>query len=149
MPKTDEIIARNVILWIYSSRNGSLKKFNNVNIHQRVTPYNHRPIDQYCALSEEGVDRLVSGMEYAVWYFPRKYEYLIWSSDNNEKRIRNILMNTLKQRSREKIKECLSIMKKEHDILEIAHINLVTNCVVSIKNYDQLKETINQYFYNL
>lgn len=147
--KEEVLIANNVYLWIYSSKNGQLKRFSHVDIFQQLNPYSKNPIKQYNATSNIGVNRLVNGIEYGVWYYPRYQEYLIWSKKNDSERIKRIFVKTLRQRAKERITESLKTLKKEHDVLEIASSSLLTNCVITIKNYEDVETIVNQYFFNL
>ncbi len=142
-------IAENVFLWIYATKNGDLKKFDSIDIYQTLNPITNEPINQYNAISSIGLNRLVFGIENGVWYYPRNREYLIWSREDNDDKIKAILIKTLKQRAREQVDECLAIMKREHDILDIANASLLTNCILSIKKYSDVEKTVNQYFLNL
>lgn len=142
-------IAENVFLWIYATKNGELKKFSNIDIYQALNPINEEPINQYNAISSIGLNRLVFGLENGVWYYPRNREYLVWSREDNDDKIKSILIKTLKQRAKEQVDECLAIMKREHDILDTANASLLTNCILSIRKYADVEKTVKQYFLNL
>lgn len=146
----EQLMIENAYLWIYSSRTGQMKKFDNIQIKQKINAYTGAPLNQYIARSEEGLDRLVSGLDSAIWYYAKYQEFLIWSQIDDDERIHNILIKMLRQRSFNRMRECLDILREEHKTLQIANANLLnSNCIVSIKNYNDVETVIQEYFYNL
>lgn len=150
MNSDDILIAKNAYLWIYSAKTGQLQCFSNIDIYQYKLPYSDRPLNQYNAINKDTkINRLVNGIEYGVWYYPRRQQYLIWGRKLDSELVKSIFVKAVRQKSKEKINESLIMLKKEHDILETLSSSLLTNCVVSVKNYDDVKTVIDQYFINL
>jgi hypothetical protein len=150
MAREFRVIAEDAFLWIYSSKTGQLKKFDKVSIQQFVNRFTHKPVDDYNAVNKQGVDRLVNGMEWGIWFYPRFQEYLVWGKTDNDNRAKQIIMKTINQRSREHIKECLDTLKKDHTVLELANANLLgNNFIISIKPFSEVKNVINKYFFGL
>lgn len=141
-----KLVVPEAFLWIYSSKTGALKKFDNVQIYQRLNGYGDKALNQFYAISNVGIDRLVSGIENGVWYYSRYREYLIWSKTDNYEHIKNVLMRTLQQKAKEDIRDSLSTLKHHHDILDKAYGSLMSNCIVTVGSYEEVETAINRYF---
>ena len=144
-----KVIYSNCHLWIYSAKDGRLSKYDDVEIHQRVNPYTDETMDQWYAKSDD-LSRIISGLEYSIWYYNGKREYLIWSKTDNDDKVRRLLFKAIKQQSDERVAEALEIIKMQHDILEKATLTFSTSNVQMIAgNYDDVKKAVDNYFYNL
>lgn len=158
MPKKDKCVVDKAYLWIYSAKTGQCK-FHEVSIHQQIHPYNSKPLDVWYAVSDAGLNRLVSGYENSVWYYARNREYSIWSKTNDADKARKLLIRSVQLKASEKIKKCLETLCQENEYLQIANANLLNNSnsimsttaykdvnsIPTITNYNGIKSIIDTY----